>query len=399
MALENCNTHEARAESVWRMIAVYWMIPSSFPSQLSFQIFILTFPGPSHCHMNWWVKCKRPLWIKLRNLGKQWICNLIECSPTGSTVVNMMGFLLGLMKMKKKKEAMPVNTKGPFDVHLMKVKMLLLAQALIFSISGKSSSFVIWWDHDFSIWCQLSHRQIEALEYQLWLARFVTWENQGCHDAKQLYEYLDHPNVSAVFTTTHQSAIEPHPKVYSLPLGVFSAARATEELHAQPQMMNRSQLLMINFNSDTAYSDYGRLKIEKSVIANFNGTLKNTYNTGGQALYWQELRQSKFVLCPSGLGWDTYRSWEALVMGAIPVLETFYRKDGFYRTYDDLPVLWVDHYDNVTPSLLEEAYPKILSRAQKYKFEKLTRQFWLDLVLSHLDWQCKPSPTGPQTIF
>ncbi|KAL7476145.1 hypothetical protein ACHAW6_002023 [Cyclotella cf. meneghiniana] len=188
-----------------------------------------------------------------------------------------------------------------------------------------------------------------------WGDFFVNWKNQGCHDAKQLYEYLDHPNVSAVFTTTHQSAIEPHPKVYSLPLGVFSAARATEELHAQPQMMNRSQLLMINFNSDTAYSDYGRLKIEKSVIANFNGTLKNTYNTGGQALYWQELRQSKFVLCPSGLGWDTYRAWEALVMGAIPVLETFYRKDGFYRTYDDLPVLWVDHYDNVTPSLLEEA--------------------------------------------
>ena len=91
-----------------------------------------------------------------------------------------------------------------------------------------------------------------------WGDFFVTWENQGCHDAKQLYEYLDHPNVSAVFTTTHQSAIEPHPKVYSLPLGVFSAARATEELHAQPQMMNRSQLLMINFNSDTAYSDYGR---------------------------------------------------------------------------------------------------------------------------------------------
>jgi hypothetical protein len=90
---------------------------------------------------------------------------------------------------------------------------------------------------------------------------FDSWKNQGCHDAKQLYNYMNHPNVSDVFTTTHQSVIEPHLKVYSLPLGVFCATCATEELHAQPEMMNRSQLLKINFNSDTTYSDYDRLKI------------------------------------------------------------------------------------------------------------------------------------------
>jgi hypothetical protein len=37
--------------------------------------------------------------------------------------------------------------------------------------------------------------------------------------------------------------------------------------------MDRSQSLMINFNSDSEYSDYGRLFIEKKV-ANFNGTLE-----------------------------------------------------------------------------------------------------------------------------
>ena len=63
-------------------------------------------------------------------------------------------------------------------------------------------------------------------------------------------------------------------------------------------------------------------------------------------------------------------------MGTIPVLETYGRQDGFYRTFDDLPVLWVDHYDNVTPSLLEEAYPRILRGARNYKFEKLTNWWW-----------------------
>ena len=70
-------------------------------------------------------------------------------------------------------------------------------------------------------------------------------------------------------------------------------------------------------------------------------------------------------------------------MGAIPVLETYYKRDGFYRAYDDLPVLWVDHYDNVTPSLLEEAYPLILAKAREYDFEKLTKQWWVDLINSY----------------
>lgn len=70
-------------------------------------------------------------------------------------------------------------------------------------------------------------------------------------------------------------------------------------------------------------------------------------------------------------------------MGAIPVLETYYRKDGLYRTYDDLPVLWVDHYDNVTPTLLENAYPTILAKAQEYNFAKLTNEWWFDLINSY----------------
>jgi hypothetical protein len=63
-------------------------------------------------------------------------------------------------------------------------------------------------------------------------------------------------------------------------------------------------------------------------------------------------------------------------------LETYYRRDGFYQAYDGLPVLWVDHYDNVTPSLLEKAYPIILAKAHEYKFEKLTNQWWIDLINS-----------------
>lgn len=85
-------------------------------------------------------------------------------------------------------------------------------------------------------------------------------------------------------------------------------------------------------------------------------------------------------LCPSGMGWDTYRAWESLMMGSIPILERYFRQDGFYKAFDDLPVLWVDHYDNVTPTLLECEYPWILAKAYEHNFEKLTNKWWVDLI-------------------
>lgn len=203
------------------------------------------------------------------------------------------------------------------------------------------------------------------------------WEGQfkPCK-SEDLWWYLNHTNVSAIFTLTHQWL--DHPKVLSLPLGLKnSATRLSPELSFQGQITinNRTELLLI------ALSGFQhRPLIAKHVIANFNGTIQNRFKDGSD--YWENLRSAKYTLCPSGLGWDTYRAWEAIAMGSIPVLETYYRKDGFYRVYDDLPVLWVDHFDNVTPTLLESSYPKILARAKKYNFAKLTNQWWVDYINS-----------------
>jgi hypothetical protein len=177
-----------------------------------------------------------------------------------------------------------------------------------------------------------------------------------------------------------------HPKVFSLPLGIKRevTARVSQELTLQGtrgfNFNNRTELLLI------AQSEFQhRPLIAEHVIANFNGTIRNRYKFEDRSEYWQNLQRAKFTLCPSGLGWDTYRTWEALILGTIPVLETYYRSDGFYRVFDDLPVLWVDHFDNVTPSLLETSYPKILARANEYNFSKLTKHWWVDFINSSRD--------------
>jgi hypothetical protein len=90
-----------------------------------------------------------------------------------------------------------------------------------------------------------------------------------------------------------------------------------------------------------------------------------------------EAAMSKFVLCPSGLGFDTYRLWETLLMGSIPIVES---NEGFDRTYSNLPVLVVKSYELVTPELLTEAFKCFTKYAHLFLYEHLTESYWINLV-------------------
>jgi hypothetical protein len=115
--------------------------------------------------------------------------------------------------------------------------------------------------------------------------------------------------------------------------------------------------------------------------------LKNQFQLGqGRDLYLQQLRHAKFILSPSGMGLDCYRHWEAMMMGTFPVIEHFNRTvtDGWFRTMEELPVAWIDSYDNLTPQWLEKEYRRLVSQALSYQYEKLTEQYWIDLIKSSM---------------
>ena len=151
------------------------------------------------------------------------------------------------------------------------------------------------------------------------LNRTVDWgdweghfKRDGC-TTEDLWWYLNHTNVSAVFTVTHQWL--EHPKIFSLPLGIKSRGQIeiiSQELDLEGKTFNNRTELLLIAQSESLH----RQLIAKHVIANFNGTIRNQYNDGSD--YWQNLREAKFILSPSGLGWDCYRTWEALCLGAIP---------------------------------------------------------------------------------
>lgn len=206
--------------------------------------------------------------------------------------------------------------------------------------------------------------------------------------------FLGHPNVLLQLVSQHQSF--DHPKVLSLPLGIVGgkAKRVAQALtlisvmRQEGRAPKRSKLVLVN-NSGWNY--------RQDVNAYFKRVFgeDNAYRLGAHAppqedlppgynaevVFIMELASSKFVVCPPGLGFDTYRLWQALLMGAVPIVES---SPGFDRTYSLLPVLVVPSLLDVTPAFLESAYPCFIEHAAQWRYDMLTQQYWDVLIATAL---------------
>lgn len=87
---------------------------------------------------------------------------------------------------------------------------------------------------------------------------------------------------------------------------------------------------------------------------------------------WKNLVKYAFVLSPAGNGLDCYRTWEALALGSIPIVKS----GPLDSLYDDLPVLIVKEWSDVSEDLLKATIEDF--KTKQFKYEKLTLKYWTD---------------------
>ncbi len=85
---------------------------------------------------------------------------------------------------------------------------------------------------------------------------------------------------------------------------------------------------------------------------------------------WEKKCEYAFVLSPYGNGYDCHRTWEALCMGAIPIMSTPY----FDELFDGLPVLNVEEWSDITAELLDQTLREF--KEKTFQYEKLTLSYW-----------------------
>jgi hypothetical protein len=166
-----------------------------------------------------------------------------------------------------------------------------------------------------------------------------------------------------------------HPKLHPMPIGIASACyphgntQIFDQCIKQYKNNTKEKLVYLNFSTWTnpTYRTPIKMYFEKQGFATCAGTtdLKS---------YLIDISKHKFVLSPRGHGLDCHRTWEALLMGSFPVVET----SPLDPLYEDLPVVIIQDWQEVSPDFLMKKYKELSSPSKGYNFEKLYMPYWIE---------------------
>ena len=95
---------------------------------------------------------------------------------------------------------------------------------------------------------------------------------------------------------------------------------------------------------------------------------------------WENQVKFAFVVSPHGNGLDCHRTWEALCLGCIVIVQ----KSSLDALYENLPVLIVENWRDITPELLNSTIETFKEKQLigQFKYEKLLLNYWMNIINS-----------------
>jgi len=191
-------------------------------------------------------------------------------------------------------------------------------------------------------------------------------------------EFLDSPKLIAWFCENCDTYVH-HPKFFYLPIGTTNGHSMRDQLNftydewtilrEQYSSIKKDIVLYMNFTVHAGVPD-------RQLAYSLFKDKHFCYHPGNKHMrdYLHDVARSRFVLSPPGGGLDCYRTWEALLMGAIPIVIS----NTLNPVYEDLPVLIVNDWHDINPDFLKEKYKEITSK--QYKMEKIFMPYWNNLI-------------------
>lgn len=170
-----------------------------------------------------------------------------------------------------------------------------------------------------------------------------------------------------------------HPKVHWYPIG--RDTNGTHGFDISPKA-DKQNLVYCNFSPATHPARYQVLKLlDGKDFINMTQIEGYGHYTGypmSNEEFLGQLNDHAFCICPRGAGFDTYRVWDSLHLGVIPITV----REAFYHRYlDDLPILFLDsveEFGDLTAGYLEKKYGEMLDT--EYDFGILTATYWSECL-------------------
>ncbi len=117
-----------------------------------------------------------------------------------------------------------------------------------------------------------------------------------------------------------------------------------------------------NFNQERQIAYKQTLNIKNSLFIN------KPYS---RSKFWRIMRDAQYIISPRGRGFDCHRTWEALVLGVVPIIKTSVN-DPLFK---EMPVLIVDSFKEINNNLLNKNRIFI-----NQNLKKITLQYWVNLI-------------------
>jgi hypothetical protein len=170
-----------------------------------------------------------------------------------------------------------------------------------------------------------------------------------------------------------------HPRIESIPIGLendlwFPDVHKKEKMIAKlSESKDYRNLVYMNHSIATnpAVRDklYQLYEGESWITSEKGSNRPNLFDS-----YLDNIYNHKFVICPEGNGIDTHRIWETLYVGSIPIE----KRNINTRFYTDLPICFVDNWEDLTPEFLEIEYLRIKSGV--WNLEKHNFEYWKNKI-------------------
>ena len=197
-------------------------------------------------------------------------------------------------------------------------------------------------------------------------------------------------------------ALPLHPKIRILPIGLdyHSLSRRENPLMSLSYAINPPKKLGWGDLSNPLEQEQSLENIQKPLkrrmlcYVNFNKGYKDRSDAlkeiPSQLIYkrekrisridcWHEMSNYYFVISPHGNGLDCHRTWEALALGCIPIVKKSWLSVG--ELYEDLPVLIVDNWSDITQELLEKTKKELFTNKIP---KKMYITYWKNLIMTDL---------------
>jgi hypothetical protein len=176
-----------------------------------------------------------------------------------------------------------------------------------------------------------------------------------------------------------------HTDLIPLPIGLENHSGMSKGSSIDIEFINN---LQINHNTpkitDKIYSNFGDTHINRKNVRNFltSANLVHNDNFGLPfSEYMNSMSKYLFVASPRGNGLDCHRTWEALIMGSIPIVEKHFMYDNY-----NLPIIQIESWEDLLNGDILDTFRTKYHNGELFKdISELQVNFWASLIKKELD--------------